>query len=60
DAGMREYLTPASIFRVSKFETKLSWAQAWIDNGQVSIQKQPANDVDWDDKSWADQFDGGF
>ncbi len=60
DAGMREYLTPASIFRVSKFETKLSWAQAWIDNGQVSIQKQPANDVDWDDKSWADQFDGDF
>lgn len=60
DASMREYLTPSSIFRVTKFETKLSWAHAWADNGQVSLPQASANDVNWNDTSWADRVDWGI
>ncbi|MHA2782568.1 conserved phage C-terminal domain-containing protein [Vibrio harveyi] len=56
DASMREFLTPASIFRATKFETKLNWAQSWADNGQMTQPNKSANDLNWGDTSWADEL----
>lgn len=60
DASMREFLTPATIFRSTKFETKLNWAQSWADNGQMKMPTKSANDIDWNDTTWADKVDWGL
>lgn len=56
DPSMRDYLNPQTIFRLTKLETKLIWAQEWVDNGKPAIGKpvaRPSN-IDWDDTSWAE------
>ncbi|HBC3528405.1 helix-turn-helix domain-containing protein [Vibrio parahaemolyticus] len=55
DPEMRDYISPASIFRKTKFETKLEWAQSWRDNGCQPMAK--VKELNWDDTSWGDNID---
>ena len=55
DPEMRDYLSPVSIFRKTKFETKLEWAHSWQDNGCKPSTN--SGDLNWDDTTWADRID---
>ena len=58
DRKMCAYLRPQTLFGASNFEGYLSVAH--IEPVQQQYFDQPSNAIDWDDKSWAEDLDGGL